>query len=151
MALVGRVMIKEVVITKLDIIETLGGSVMHAMKESSAGYAGFGEAYFSQVDKGAIKAWKRHKEMTLNLVVPVGEIRFVLFDDREVLNTQFQEIIISRYNYCRLTVPPMVWMGFQGLSESGAMLLNIANIEHDPDEVDRKGVSEINYNWDISL
>ena len=138
-------MIKEVVITKLDIIETLGGSVMHAMKKSSAGYTGFGEAYFSQVDKGAIKAWKRHKKMTLNLVVPVGEIRFVLFDDREVSNTQFQEIIISRDNYCRITVPPMVWMGFQGLSDCSAMLLNIANIEHDPDEVDRLVLTDINY------
>ena len=65
------------------------------MKETSAGYAGFGEAYFSQVDKGAIKAWKRHKKMTLNLLVPVGEIKFVLFDDREASNTQ-----ISRsYNF----------------------------------------------------
>ena len=144
-------MIKEVVITKLDIIDTLGGSVMHAMKASSAGYTGFGEAYFSQVDQGAIKAWKRHNKMTLNLAVPVGEIRFVLFDDREVLNTQFQEIIISNGNYCRLTVPPMVWMGFQGLSESGSMLLNIADIEHDPDEVDRKEMNEINYNWSIGL
>ena len=144
-------MIKEVVITKLDIIDTLGGSVMHAMKTSSAGYTGFGEAYFSQVDQGAIKAWKRHKKMTLNLAVPVGEIRFVLFDDREVSNTQFQEIIISKGNYCRLTVPPMVWMGFQGLSESGSMLLNIADIEHDPDEVDRKEMNEINYNWSIGL
>ena len=144
-------MIKEVVITKLDIIDTLGGSVMHAMKASSAGYTGFGEAYFSQVDQGAIKAWKRHNKMTLNLAVPLGEIRFVLFDDREVLNTQFQEIIISNGNYCRLTVPPMVWMGFQGLSESGSMLLNIADIEHDPDEVDRKEMNEINYNWSIGL
>ena len=143
-------MIKDAVITKLAIIETLGGGVMHAMKASSTGYAGFGEAYFSQVDKGAIKAWKRHKRMTLNLVVPVGEIRFVLFDDREVSNTQFQEIIISKDNYCRLTVPPMVWMGFQGLSESSAMLLNIADIEHDPDEVDRKEIEEIKFNWDIN-
>ncbi len=143
-------MIKEVVITKLDIIETLGGSVMHAMKKSSAGYAGFGEAYFSKVDRGAIKAWKRHKKMTLNLVVPVGEIRFVLFDDREVSNTQFQEIIISKNNYCRLTVPPMIWMGFQGLSDGDSMLLNIADIEHDPNEVDRKEIEKINYNWSIS-
>ena len=144
-------MIKDVVITKLDIIDTLGGNVMHAMKGSSVGYAGFGEAYFSQVDQGAIKAWKQHKRMTLNLVVPVGEIRFVLFDDREVPNSQFQEVIISKDNYCRLTVPPMVWMGFQGLSDSSAMLLNIADIEHDPDEVDRKEMGEINYNWSIGL
>ena len=143
-------MIKDVVITKLDIIDTLGGNVMHAMKGSSVGYAGFGEAYFSQVDKGAIKAWKRHKKMTLNLMVPVGEIRFVLFDDREVLNTQFQEIIISKNNYCRFTVPPMIWMGFQGFSDGGSMLLNIANIEHNLHEVDRKEIDKINYDWSIS-
>ena len=147
MALLGLVMIKGIVITHLDVIDTPGGSVMHAMKASSAGYAGFGEAYFSQVDKGAIKAWKRHKEMTLNLVVPVGEIKFVLFDDRKVSNTQFQEVIISKDNYCRLTVPPMIWMGFQGLSDGGSMLLNIADIEHSPKEVDKKDTEQIEFNW----
>ena len=140
-------MINDALITQLDVIDTPGGNVMHAMKETSAGYAGFGEVYFSQVDKGIIKAWKRHKNMTLNLVVPVGEIKFVLFDDRDVSNTRFQEIIISKDNYCRLTVPPMVWMGFQGLSNSGSMLLNIANIEHNPSEVDRLEIDKINYNW----
>ncbi len=140
-------MIKDVLITKLDVIDTPGGNVMHAMKESSAGYAGFGEAYFSQVEKGAIKAWKCHQKMTLNLVVPVGEIRFVLFDDREVSNTQFQEVIISKDNYCRLTVPPMIWMGFQGLSGDGSMLLNIANLEHNPNEVDQRNIEQIKFNW----
>ena len=143
-------MIKDVLITPLDIIDTPGGNVMHVMKETGVGYSSFGEAYFSQVDKGVVKAWKRHKKMTLNLVVPVGGIRFVLFDDRKVSNTQFQEIIISKDDYYRLTVPPMIWMGFQGLSEGSAMLLNIADIEHDPDEVNRKEMSEINYNWSIS-
>ena len=142
-------MIKDVVVTNLDVIDTPGGNVMHAMKKTSDGYMGFGEAYFSQVDKGAIKAWKRHKEMTLNLVVPVGEIRVVLFDDREMSNMQFQEFIISKNNYCRLTLPPMVWMGFQGLSSDGSMLLNIANIEHDPGEVDRLQINDINFDWSI--
>jgi dTDP-4-dehydrorhamnose 3,5-epimerase len=140
-------MIKDVLITKLDVIDTPGGNVMHGMKETSTGYAGFGEAYFSQVDRGAIKAWKRHKKMTLNLIVPVGEIRFVLFDDREVSNTQFQEVIISKDNYCRLTVPPMIWMGFQGLSGDGSMLLNIANLEHNPNEVDKRNIEQIKFNW----
>jgi dTDP-4-dehydrorhamnose 3,5-epimerase len=140
-------MIKDVSITSLDIIETLGGNVMHAMKESDAGYVGFGEAYFSEINSNAIKAWKRHREMTLNLVVPAGKIRFVLFDDREGSNNEFQEIIISRDNYCRLTVPPMVWMGFQGLSDSVSMLLNMANIKHNSAEVDTKNIKEIEFNW----
>lgn len=140
-------MIKGVLINKLDVIDTPGGNVMHAMKLTSKGYEGFGEAYFSQIKKDAVKAWKRHKEMTLNLIVPVGEIRFILFDDRVAESTQFQEVVISKKNYCRLTIPPMIWMGFQGLSEGRSILLNIANIEHNADEADKKNIKEIKFNW----
>ena len=140
-------MIKDVLITPLNIINTPGGNVMHGMKETDDGFSGFSEAYFSEIDFNAIKAWKRHKGMTLNLVVPVGEIKFILFDDREETSHQFQKIIISRDNYCRLTVPPMVWVGFQGLSESGSMLLNIANMMHNFEEAERKNVEEIEFNW----
>ena len=143
----GLEMINGVITTPLDVIDTPDGNVMHVIKESSTGYVGFGEAYFSQVNNGAIKAWKRHKEMTLNLTVPVGKIRFVLFDDRDASSNQFQEFIISKENYYRLTVPPMIWMGFQGLSGSGSILLNIANIEHSPEETDQKELDEINFDW----
>lgn len=137
----------ELIITPLDIIKVNKGDIMHAMKSHDPGFSGFGEAYFSVVSYNAIKAWKRHHEMTLNLVVPVGKIRFVLFDDRKASNTQFQEVIISKDNYCRLTVPPMVWIGFQGLSDNGSMLLNIADIEHNPHEVDKKNIEQIEFNW----
>jgi dTDP-4-dehydrorhamnose 3,5-epimerase len=143
-------MIKDVVVTPLDLIDTPGGMVMHAMKDTSTGFAGFGEAYFSQIYNGSIKAWKRHKEMTLNLVVPIGEIKFVLFDDRNGLK-QFQEIVISKSNYCRLTIPPMIWVGFQGLYDDASTILNIANIEHNPKEVDRLKLDKINYDWGLNL
>jgi len=41
-------------------------------------------------------------------------------------------------------------MGFQGLSSEGSMLLNIANIEHDPGEVHSLEIDKINYDWSIS-
>ena len=140
-------MIEGVLITPLDVIDTPGGSVMHAMKKSSVGYVGFGEVYFSKIDYGAIKAWKRHKTMTLNLVVPVGEVKFVLFDDRYELSNEFQEVTISMNNYCRLTVPPMIWTGFQGLSPNESVVLNLANIQHNKLEVDKLDLSKINYKW----
>ena len=140
-------MIKDVITTPLNIINIPGGDVMHAMKASSVGYVGFGEAYFFKINNGAIKAWKLHKGMTLNLIVPAGKIRFVLFDDRNTSNTQFQEFIISRDNYCRLTVPPMIWVGFQGLSDGNSILLNVANIEHNIYETDRKKIEQIEFNW----
>jgi dTDP-4-dehydrorhamnose 3,5-epimerase len=62
--------------TDLKIILSEDGSVMHSLKSSEKDFKGFGESYFSTVNNGAIKAWKRHKKMTLNLTVPVGIVRF---------------------------------------------------------------------------
>lgn len=140
-------MIKDLLITPLDIIETPGGNVMHAMKQIDTGFFGFGEAYFSEIKPGSIKAWKRHREMTLNLIVPLGKIKFVLFDDRKGSNNRFQEVIISKENYCRLTVPPMIWVGFKGLSSFKSILLNIASIPHNPKEVDKKEIDKIEFDW----
>ena len=69
--------LKDILVTPLKKIPTLGGDVMHALRASDNGFNGFGESYFSWIEEGAIKAWKFHKSMTLNLVVPLGEVRFV--------------------------------------------------------------------------
>lgn len=135
------------ILTPLKIVDVSGGDVLHAMKNSDPGFISFGEAYFSTVDPTTIKAWKRHREMTLNLIVPVGEIKFVIFDDRRVEKQCFREIILSKEHYYRLTVPPMVWLGFQGLHIASSMLLNIASMPHDPQESDRKSVDEIEFDW----
>jgi dTDP-4-dehydrorhamnose 3,5-epimerase len=50
----------------------------------------------------------------------------------------------------RLTVPPGLWMAFQGLDNTSSMLLNIADIKHEPDETDRKNINEIKYNWEMT-
>ena len=146
----GLKMIKDVLITDQKIINVNEGNVMHAVKSSDVGYVGFGEAYFSIINYGAIKAWKRHKEMTLNLIVPLGKVKFVLYDNRNSLNTQFQEVIISKKNYCRLTIPPMIWVGFQGLYENESLILNVADIEHNPNEVDKKSIDHIVFDWKAS-
>lgn len=145
-------MIEGVILTPLKIIPGDAGDVLHALKKIEASFHGFGEAYFSTIKKGAIKAWKRHYEMTLNIVVPCGRIKFVLYDDRMGSSTynEFFEITLSRENYQRLTVPPMIWMGFKGMDNDLNMLLNIANIPHNPAESDRLDIinSNINYKWD---
>ncbi len=142
-------MIDGVLLTPLKIINVSGGDVFHAMKNSDDGFAGFGEAYFSAVETGAVKAWKRHREMILNIIVPVGEIRFIIFDDRNKSKKQFQEVLLSKNNYCRLTVPPMVWMGFQGMDRDTSMLLNVASIPHVSSESDKKTINEIIFDWSM--
>ena len=143
--------IEDLILTPLKVISVSGGDVLHAMKCGDPGYVEFGEAYFSTIDSGVVKAWKRHRQMTLNLVGPSGAVRLVIYDNRENSAScgNYQVVTLSRDNFCRLTVPPMVWMGFQGVDENTSMLLNIADIRHSPAEVDRKEMNGIKYDWEF--
>lgn len=107
-----------ITLTPLKIIPGVDGSVMHGLKSVEDSFAQFGEAYFSTVNYNALKGWKKHTVMVSNLIVPVGEIQFVFYDDRPESNTfkQFFEVILSTKNYQRLTVQPGIWMAFKGIS-----------------------------------
>lgn len=132
-----------VILTPLKQILHPKGDIFHGMKKSDAGYDGFGEAYFSTINKDDIKGWKKHTKMTLNLVVPVGEIKFVVYDEE---TKEFLSITLSQNNYQRLTLKPNLWMAFQGVGEYN-ILLNLASIEHNRDEAITKDLSEIHYEW----
>lgn len=132
-------MIDGVLVTPLKQICHPKGDVFHAMKCVDPGFEGFGEAYFSSIIGGLVKAWKRHSRMTLNLVCIVGKIHFVLYDGRDSSPTkgEFMEITLSPEDpqlYRRLTIPPGVWMAFVGIDKDKSVLLNVANIPHDPIE-----------------
>ena len=132
-------LIAGVSLTPLKIIRGEHGDVKHALKSSESSFDTFGEAYFSSVKQGEVKGWKFHKKMTLNLIVPVGGIRFVIYDGRNGSQTEntFNDIVLgSDHDYSRLTVIPGLWMAFQGVGENLNLLLNIASIEHDPTETE---------------
>jgi len=139
-----------VFLTPLRIINHPLGDVYHGMKKTDIGFKGFGEAYFSTIKYNTIKQWKKHIKMTLNLIVPKGEVRFVLYDDRKDSPTKgnYMDIHLSKKNYKRLTVPPGIWLAFKGISSGTNLLLNIANMAHDPAEVVRKELKDIAYNWE---
>ena len=141
----GDVSLDDILVTPLKRIPTVGGDVLHALKKTDAGFDGFGEIYFSWVEQGAIKAWKYHKRMTLNLVVPMGEVSFVFHQTNQKNN--FRTENIGEEWYVRLTVPPGIWFGFQGIASERSLLTNLADMVHDPDEVLGKKTSEIIYNW----
>lgn len=128
------------------------GDIYHALKSTDEGYTGFGEAYFSQIEHGQVKGWKRHNRITLNIVVPVGSVKFVVYDDRVDSPTKdkFEEIILSpENNYQRLTVAPGLWMAFAGAGEGTSMLMDIIPEPHDDAEASRKTLEEISYNFNL--
>jgi len=128
---------------------------MHMMRCDSDVFETFGEIYFSTVYSSVIKAWHFHKRATINYAVPVGQVRFVLFDDREESSTKgvIQEIDLGGENYALVTVPPLIWNGFVGTGPDVALVANCTTLPHDPDETKRKDPDDraIPYDWSINL
>lgn len=140
----GTMSVEQILVTPLRRIPLAGGDVLHGMKCSDPGFVDFGEVYFSIIELNAIKAWKRHLIMTLNFVVPVGNVRFLFIDEQG----GEREEVVGFDRYVRLTIPPGIWFGFMGLGNPYSMLMNVADIPHDPHEIERKAIDCFNYNWD---
>lgn len=131
-------------VKSLKEINVADGDVLHGLKKTDEGFKDFGEVYFSKINYEAIKAWKFHERMNLNLIVPIGNVKFVFFNEYD---KSYKEIAIGEKNYKRIYVPPKIWFGFKGLDENVNLVMNIASIEHDPEEVKKKDIDEFEYNW----
>ena len=144
-----EVEIDGLILTPLKKIQHPKGDIFHGMKKSDAGFAGFGEAYFSTIKSNEIKGWNKHKRMTMNLVVPLGEVTFVIYDDRERSSSKGSifRVDLSPSNYKRLTIPPRLWLAFRGNDSNVNLILNVASMEHDPDEIEKLELDQIDYNW----
>lgn len=139
-----------VTVTPLKVVSVPGGDVYHAIKATDETFRGFGEAYFSSIKPQMIKSWKRHNRMTLNLVVITGKVRFVVHDDRPnspSYNRTKDYVLGPDGCYARLTVQPGLWMAFQGVADTTSLLLNVADIPHDPQEIDRLDLSDAKFKW----
>lgn len=146
-----KVGISGVILTPLKLIKNPKGDIYHGIKRSDPGFSKFGEAYFSSVNPGSVKGWNKHNKMTLNLIVPVGVVTFVIYDDTKNVNSsgRFQKVELSLDNYLRLTVPPGLWLGFKGNNDVKSLILNVADMEHDPNEMEKKELESIDYPWDL--
>ena len=140
----GAVSLDQIRVSALNEIPVEGGSVLHGLRVTDTDYIGFGEVYFSWIEPNFIKAWKRHRKMTMNLLVPFGNVRFVFYDtERETARVE----MVGTNNYRRITVPPGIWFGFQGVSNEKSLVCNIANIKHSLDEADRIEIQGIDFEW----
>lgn len=146
--------IEGVIIQPLKQIADKRGLVLHMLKNNSNLFKQFGEIYFSEIHSGLVKAWKRHKKQSQNLVVPLGKIRLVIYDDRSNSNT-YGEIAQCKLgrpeNYRLIHIPPMLWYGFQGIGDQTSMIANCTDLSHDPEEMESLSAdtNQIPYQWKI--
>jgi dTDP-4-dehydrorhamnose 3,5-epimerase len=140
-----------VVITPLKRIGDERGMVLHMLRRDWDVFEDFGEVYFSTVNLGVVKGWKRHKRMIQNFAVPMGNAKFVLYDDREDSPTmgEVQDVTLGQDNYVLLTLPAMIWYGFTGTGDGPTLIANCASLPHDPEETEGRDLSDpaIPYDW----
>lgn len=146
-------MIEGVIITPLRQIVDERGKIMHMLRADAPHFKGFGEIYFSCIHPNVVKAWHIHKKMTLNYAVPYGKIKLVLYDDREGSSTrgELMELFLGPDCYNLVTIPPMVWNGFKGISAETSIVANCATLPHDTDEIERMDAFTENIPYDWSL
>jgi dTDP-4-dehydrorhamnose 3,5-epimerase len=146
-------MIDGVLIQPLKVLGDERGKVMHMVRQDSGFFEQFGEVYFSMVNAGIVKGWKKHLKMTQHIAVPVGNIKLVLYDDREGSPTKgrIQEIESGEDNYRLVRVPPLVWYAFGATGAEAALIANCTDLVHDPKEIIRIDLSDerIPYEWGI--
>lgn len=146
-------MIDGVQVVPLRRIPDERGTIMHMLKATDPHFVRFGEIYFSTVYRGVVKAWHRHREMTLNYACVFGRIKLVLFDEREGSPTrgELQEVFLGPDNYALAVIPPEVWNGFKGMSDPYAVVANCCTHVHDPARTTRLDPFEnhIPYQWGL--
>mgnify|MGYP001465794501 FL=1 len=148
----GQSSIDGVLVTGLRQVVDERGAVLHHMRSDAPEFTTFGECYFSEMISGAVKAWKRHREQTQHLAVPIGRVRFVIYDDRELspTNGSLEVVELGRPDhYNRLRIPKGLWYGFTCLSDQPALIANCTDQPHDPTDTELRAEDDprIPYHW----
>jgi len=135
--------IKKIKTFRLKKINNPKGNILRAFRKTDKNSGGFAEIYFSWINKNNIKGWKLHKQMSMNIVVPVGMVKFVFFDGKN-----FKKIILGEKKYLRMFVPSNIFFAFQNLSSKKSLIVNNASIIHkQKGEIVTINLKKINYKW----
>ncbi|MBF0483593.1 MAG: dTDP-4-dehydrorhamnose 3,5-epimerase family protein [Candidatus Omnitrophica bacterium] len=144
-------MIDGVIIKDLRIIPDEKGDVRHMLRCDDPFFTEFGEVYFSFINPGQVKGWKKHLKQTQCFAVPIGTIKLVIYDDRQQSLTKgnIEEIVVGADAYKLVRIPPGLWYSFSAMNKQVAMITNCTDIPHDPNEAIRKELNDlaIPYVW----
>ena len=148
-------MINDVEITILKNVCDERGRIMHMLKSTDRNFEKFGEIYFSIAYPGVIKGWHEHTKQIQNYCVIEGMIKLVMFDNRQDSTTykKIQELFIGDENYCLVTIPTGIIMGYKCIGSKKSILANCSTLPHDPTEmISYEPLGEkVPYNWEIKF
>ena len=120
-------MIDGVAVKPFRVIPDDRGRVMEILRSDDPLFERFGQVFVSTAYPGVIKAWSCHKKQTDVFAVISGMARIALYDGREDSPTRGEtnEIYAGVYNPVIVRIPPGVWHGFQCVSETECMVIDV--------------------------
>lgn len=102
------------------------------------------EVYGSWIYPDAIKAWHLHTKMTLNYIVPVGNIKLVVHDGNGLFVPYF---LGENCPHVLVRIPPGWWNGFVTVDGKPALVMNATDFVHSSDEIKRESPFCFGYDW----
>jgi dTDP-4-dehydrorhamnose 3,5-epimerase len=147
-------MIDGVKIKKLTVIPDERGRLMEMLRADDEMFIKFGQVYMTTVYPSVVKGWHYHKKQFDNFVCVKGMIKLVLYDPREGSPTkgELNEFFIGGHNPVLIQIPPYVYHGFKGISETESIVINCPTEPYNYEEPDEFRVDphtrDIPYNWE---
>jgi dTDP-4-dehydrorhamnose 3,5-epimerase len=146
-----RVLIPGVEIRSLKVIADERGPLLRMLRADDPNFQKFGEIYFSVLNPGVVKGWRRHRSKVSNLAVPIGDVIVAIYDDRDGSPARglAMDIRTGESDYCLITIPPGVWSGSMNVGTARAVIANCATEPYDAAEADLRPTHdpEIPYRW----
>ena len=127
-----------IILTPLKKIYHPKGEILKAITKSDTVFSEFGEAYFSVINQGDIKGWKKHTKNSSLLKTIFGEVQFTFY-----YKDNFYHINIKQTDNIIIQIPPNVWFSFKGISKKN-LLCNFMNKAHSDKEVENIDLNEFN-------
>jgi dTDP-4-dehydrorhamnose 3,5-epimerase len=132
-------LIDGVLVKDLKIIPDERGMLAEILRCDEKIFRKFGQVYFTTAYPGVVKGWHYHKVQWDNFVCLQGLVKLVLYDSRERSPTHrlVNEFFLGIRSPQLVAIPPLVFHGFKGVSESECLMINIPTEPYrhgDPDE-----------------
>lgn len=117
---------KSIKILKEKIIKNKKGDIIKFFSKKNKYFRGFGEVYFSEINKGSIKGWNSHKKNISYLCVPFGKVVFIILNKKKVF---CKKIILEKKKHRIIIIPPGFWFSFKSLTKK-SIVANLMNKPH---------------------
>ena len=102
------------------------------------------EIYVSLINKNQIKAWKKNEINKTEIIILNGKVKFVFYNEFKNI---FEKSVISHESINKITISKGIWYGFKNVFSSQSKLLSLTYPRFKENNVQRKEIHEIKYNW----